>query len=120
MMTGDKNKDVVESSEVLSSSSNDIEQKRNSHENEQKSNFHEIELKTNSHDTEESRNSHDTEESTNTEEKTDSPEKEEKTNPHEGGEPPEKGSITTKSSNTSPIKKKRGGWKLAILLLGIY
>jgi hypothetical protein len=114
MMTGDKNKDVAESSEVLSSSSNDIEQKRDSHENEQKSNFHEIELKKNSHDTEESRNSHDTEE------KTDSPETEEKTNPHEGGEPPEKGTITPKTSNTPPIKKKRGGWKLAILLLGIY
>ncbi|XP_004296304.1 PREDICTED: putative peptide/nitrate transporter At5g19640-like [Fragaria vesca subsp. vesca] len=132
-MTGDKNKDVAESSEVLNISSIDIEQKRNSHEIEQQSNFHEIELKKISLDgTEEKRDSHDpegnrkscvTEEkinhsnSHNIGEKADSHEHEGKINSHEGDEPPEKGTITTRSPNAPIIKKKRGGWKLAILLL---
>lgn len=130
MMTGDKNKVISESSELLNRSSIDI------HEIEQQSNFHEIELKKISLDgTEEKRDSHDpegnrkscvTEEkinhsnSHNIGEKADSHEHEGKINSHEGDEPPEKGTITTRSPNAPIIKKKRGGWKLAILLLGIY
>ena len=123
----DDNKDFSESSGVLTRIYNDNEQKKTLHEIRQQGRFLEIELKKSSlHSTEENRDSHDTEENGNhgTEEKTNHSNSHEtggKINSHEGDEPPEDGTIACQSPNAlNPIKKRRGGWKLAFLLLDIY